>query len=158
MTRKQIKQRTKADVLIGIDPDATKSGVAVYDKVDIQLYSLGFWKLLGSIKGFLEQVESENEEKIFVRLEAGWLNSKSNFHPASGPNVRERIAKNVGMNHQTGILIAEWLEHMEIPFELVKPPGKRWKTHKDFVRETGYDYITSTNQDQRDAAFLVWGF
>ena len=76
---------------IGIDPDVDKSGFASWD-IDrteftaIENYS--FFDLLDILTMLKKYIQ-------VVRIEAGWLNKKSNFHPAQGPRMREKIAKNV---------------------------------------------------------------
>ena len=140
---------------IGIDPDVDKSGFASWD-IDrteftaIENYS--FFDLLDILTMLKKYIQ-------VVRIEAGWLNKKSNFHPAQGPRMREKIAKNVGENHRVGKLIAEFCEKNEISFELVKPLGKFWESHEQIIRDIGVnDKWKTTNQDKRDAAFLVWDY
>ena len=89
-----------------------------------------------------------------VRIEAGWLIKKSNWHKAQGQFMREKISKNVGENHAVGKLLTEWCKLNKVPFELVKPLGKI--NAKQFKLITGYD--NSTNQEKRDAGMLVWNY
>ena len=135
-------------MIIGIDPDLIKSGVAIItDKMT--LHNLTFPQLM--------QLFSDNKEQIKkVVIEAGWLNAKSNFHARYGQSksAGERIAKNVGENHATGKLIAEMAEYYGLNVVLVKPTKKKY-TAEEFNRLTGW--VGRSNQEQRDAGALVYG-
>jgi antitoxin component of RelBE/YafQ-DinJ toxin-antitoxin module len=136
-------------IYIGIDPDTQKSGVCYYRTgAKMDLYNLDFWS---AIK-FIETVQNADVEYKVI-IEGGWLNKKSNWHAAQG-RAAEKIAKNVGMNHQVGILIAEYCEHNGIPYEVVKPTKSKVNA-KTFKSITGYE--GRTNQETRDAAMLVFG-
>ena len=135
-------------MIIGIDPDLVKSGVAIItDKMT--LHNLTFPELM--------QLFSDNKDQIKkVVIEAGWLNVKSNFHARYGQSksAGERIAKNVGENHATGKLIAEMAEYYNLNVILVKPTKKKY-TAEEFNRLTGW--VGRSNQEQRDAGALVFG-
>lgn len=135
-------------IYIGIDPDVDKSGVAWYHPTEhtLMIYNLKFWDLID----FITPIIKSNHKII---IEGGWLNKKSNWHASQG-RAAEKIAKNVGMNHQVGILIAEYCEHNGIPNEVVKPTKSKVNS-KTFKSITGYE--GRTNQETRDAALLVYG-
>jgi hypothetical protein len=135
---------------IGIDPDIDKNGVAIWDSEKKQFDSiavLDFWDL---ISVFIDLKFWAYETHVII--EAGWLIKKSNWHGGRGV-MAQRIAKNVGMNHQVGILLAEYCERYDIPYELVKPKGKI--KADTFKKLTGWP--ERTNQEKRDAAMLVFG-
>jgi uncharacterized protein YjgD (DUF1641 family) len=135
-------------MIIGIDPDLEKSGVAVIDG-SLQLFNLTFPELM--------ELFSENKDKIKkVVIEAGWLNKKSNFHARYGQskNAGERIAKNVGENHATGKLIAQMAEYYGFNVLLVRPTRKKLNA-EDFNRLTGW--VGRSNQEQRDSCLLIFG-
>ena len=137
-------------VRIGIDPDVEKSGFAymVNGKL-IALCNLPFFRLCTE----LETCAQGTSDLFLVTIEAGWLIKKSNWHPAQGKGIRDKIAKNVGENHAAGKLIARWCYERDIPYELIPPRGKVKSAR--FKRLTGWD--GRTNQDMRDAAMLIWG-
>ncbi|MCH7309205.1 hypothetical protein MMO38_13850 [Acinetobacter sp. NIPH 1852] len=137
------------DLIIGIDPDLDKSGVALKGSQGLALYNLTFVEL----KNLIEK-EYAVIKKVVV--EAGWLNEKANFHyrPKQTKSAGERIAKNVGENHATGKLITQLIESMGIPVQLVKPTRSKLSSD-DFKRITGWPQ--RSNQEQRDAAMLIWG-
>ena len=139
--------------IIGIDPDTKKSGFAIWDKFDkeMDVQSLTFFEILELLKDLKEGI-------LFVRIEAGWLNKKSNFHSRynQSKEAGERIAKNVGANHETGRKLGEMCEYLDIKFEFVKPIGTKAIDHFYFQRLTGFK--GRTNQDMRDAGMLVYGY
>lgn len=136
-------------IIIGIDPDLDKSGVAVRWSDAMSLNNLTFIELK-------ELIEREQPVIKKVVVEAGWLNEKANFHyrPNQTKAQGERIAKNVGENHATGKLIVQLIESMGVPVQLIRPTRKKLDA-KEFNRITGWD--KQSNQEQRDAAMLVWG-
>jgi len=139
---------------IGIDPDTNKSGFAVYNADSKRLTlvkSLKFPELINELERWEYRI-------IKVRIEAGWLNAKSNFHSSAGQTkaAGERIAKNVGRNQEVGKKIAEMCDYMGIEYELIKPIGTKNIDSKTFAKITGW--VGSTNQDSRDAAMLVWNY
>ncbi|PKN16495.1 MAG: hypothetical protein CVU66_00665 [Deltaproteobacteria bacterium HGW-Deltaproteobacteria-23] len=148
--------------IIGIDPDLTKSGFAVYDSQEkkmVQCEALSFSELQWKLKRF--------QPDCFVRLEAGWLIKKSNwrtakklgkkFSPSQASSIAERQAKNVGENHATGKLIEQYLKENNIPYELVRPFGATafFRNTAMFQKTTGWS--KRTNNDARSAAAICWG-
>lgn len=138
---------TDCYIYIGIDPDVDKSGVAVWDKSNktLELYNMTMPELIDKLKRY--------NSSIYVVIEAGWLINKSNWHTAHGQYRREKIAKNVGENHASGKIIEQFCKHLGISYELMKPKGKiDQQTFKNMTK-----VIKRTNQEQRDAAMLVYG-
>lgn len=146
--------------IIAIDPDVTKSGVAVLDITNKSLstYALPFPNLIDFIYDF------PDKESIRIAVEAGWLNRKSNFHGYYG-NRGERIAKDVGANHETGKKIVEMCEHKGYFISLVKPLEKRWKGPRGKITHSELESVLKgrrialnkkrTNQDERDSILIA---
>jgi hypothetical protein len=136
------------DFIIGIDPDLEKSGVALLGQ-SLELKNLTFSETVELFRSQQDQIKK-------VVIEAGWENKKSNFHSRIGQHksVGERIAKNVGENHATGKLLAEMAKSCGLAVVLVKPSRSKVDS-KEFNRITGWQ--GRTNQEQRDAAMLVYG-
>ena len=135
-------------LIIGIDPDLEKSGVAILGD-ELQLKKLTFPETI-------ELFRNEQDCIKKVVIEAGWQNKKSNFHGRYGQSKAEgeRIAKNVGENHATGKLIAEMAEALGLAVVLVRPTKNKLKSD-EFNKLTGWN--GRTNQEQRDAAMLIFG-
>lgn len=139
----------KKIIYIGIDPDITLNGVAVYDREDgsLELSNLSFWDLIEEIKSYLVP--------IHVVIEGGHLIKKSNWHGQKNVYTAARIGKNVGSNHQVGKLLVEYCERECISHEVVPPKGK--VSHQYFCSIWGLKK-GKTNQEQRDAAMLILKF
>lgn len=153
----------KYDNIIAIDPDNDKSGVAFLKPKTRQLEvtNLTFPLLLDYLQ-HVKGVHDETKESLIVVVEAGWMVKKSNFHDAQGHRA-EKIAKDVGANHETGRKIVEMCRHYGIKVLEHAPLVKCWKgrdgkiTHEELVAFTGL-MGGRTNQDARDAALLAWVF
>lgn len=135
-------------MIIGIDPDLVKSGVAILSD-SLELKTMTFAETVDLFRS-----QQENIKKVVI--EAGWLNVKSNLHSRYGQRktVGERIAKNVGENHATGKLLVEMAKSFKLNVVEVRPTRSK-KNAEDFKRITGY--LGRTNQEVRDAGMLIWG-
>lgn len=150
----------KEKYIIGIDPDNKESGIAIVDpknkKVDVQ--KRAFPALLD---GLIDCRKSLTYE-VKVIIEGGWLNN-SNWHVTGRYMTAQRaaeIGRRTGMNHQTGILIAEFCKHLGIEYEVVKPLKKCWKGKNGKITQEEAEYfmgkLPRMNQDERDALLLAW--
>lgn len=133
-------------IILGIDPDLIKSGVATLQNKTLTFQNLSFTELIEYIMSI-----KENVKKIVI--EAGWMNKKSNWHNYSSMAIAAKIGKNVGENHATGKLIAEMCLYLGFVVELVRPTASKLNAVQ-FKRLTGYE--GSTNQEVRDAGQLIW--
>ena len=151
----------KQSIIIGIDPDVKKSGVAINDKSTgiITSFSFPFPELLD----FLKDVSTRFGATIYV--EASWLIKKSNFH-GGNTRVSSLIAKHVGRNHQTGILIVEMCKYYGLNVIEVEPLAKCWKGKdkkitldelKKFAKvELPNKYLKAELQEMLDAALIAY--
>ena len=75
-----MKRLDAVDVVIGIDPDVDKSGVAFLEcsTRKLEITSLTFPDLLDYLQWVKQQTEN-NHQSVRVIIEAGWLN-QSNWH------------------------------------------------------------------------------
>lgn len=137
-------------ILIGIDPDTEKSGVAFLKGKHLELNNLTFFGLLDYLK--ICKNESEN---LKVYIECGFLNGGNRHLSNTKSNAfNSKIGERIGANHETAKKIIEMCEYLKIQFEKVKPT--RTKSTNDFFKQvTGYK--GQTNQEQRDAFFLIFG-
>lgn len=150
---------TAYNYIIGIDPDTKKSGVAFLNRrfKNLSIVSLAFFELYDY---FLDCKKNYRDEFI-VLIEGGWLVEKSNFHGQQGSRA-QKIAKNVGSNHEVGRKIVEMCEYLEIPYKVVRPLTKIWAgefrkiTHEELAYFTGIKQ--RTNQEERDAALICWEY
>lgn len=156
-----IKYRSECDVFVGIDPDCDKSGVAVVHRStrDIDVCKERFFEISEHLERLLEY-----NGKVVVVIEGGWLN-QGNWHIKNcriSPAKAAAIGRHVGMNHQTGILITQMCDELQIPYKVVKPLAKHWAGPDGKIRAEELKYFTGynkrTNQDERDAILLAWNY
>lgn len=146
--------------IIGIDPDSNKSGVAILNNntKELQILSLTFF-------GLFDILSSTKNETLTIKIEAGWLNKKPNYHLSKSKAIAGKIGNDVGRNAETGRKIIEMCEYLNVPYKVVKPLKKIWKTptgkisHQQLVNLLKQKNITlknnKTNQDQRDAILIA---
>lgn len=148
-----METRKNEPLYIGIDPDVTKSGFAVWHKPLQKFSSIEALTL----PEMLDKLHLLRDNIAIVVVEAGFLN-KGNRHTFKGQSVAAaaKTGENVGRNHQRGMDIVEILEWMRIPYRLQKPSTKNsWKNdEKIFQKMTG---VKGGNPEKRDAAMLVFG-
>ena len=138
-------------LLIGIDNDVEKSGVCLYySKTNFELLNLSFFDLFKK----LVFLNGQNLD-IEVFIEAGWLN-KSNWHKVSNGSaaINANIGLRTGANHEVGRKIVEMCQYLGLKHHLIKPTKSKVnaETFKAITKYQG-----RTNQEQRDAALLVFG-
>lgn len=137
-------------IIIGIDPDIDKSGVASNNGKDKELLNLTYFELFEYLK------EKQGiYEHILVLVEAGWLN-KSNWHKdeKGSAALNAKIGKHTGENHQVGKKIVEMLQYLKIKYKEIRPTSTKLNA-KVFGMITGIK--TRTNQEMRDAYMLIHG-
>lgn len=137
-------------MLIGIDPDVDKSGVAFINGNTLTLENLTFFKLFDLLRFY-----KEKEQKPIVYIECGFLN-KSNWHKKAGKSAafNAKIGEHTGANFETAKKIVEMCEYLELPHVKVKPTRK--KIDNEFFKQITGSKIR-TNQEQRDAYMLIHG-
>lgn len=155
------------DIIIGIDPDVKRSGVAVLDMKtgNMLMYSMSFPEL---IRWLQEQDEAmcEDTKRRLVVVEASWK-AQTNWHGRNGDSRRVSAKKgyDVGCNHETGRKIVEMAQSTLLEVKEKYPLRKIWKgpdgkiTHGELVSLLDGSLIaygfTRTNQEERDAALLA---
>jgi predicted RNase H-related nuclease YkuK (DUF458 family) len=139
-------------VLIGIDPDVDKSGVAFKLNDEIILMNLKFFRLFDRLK---ELIELRGNENIVVYVECGYLNA-SNWHKKvnQSASINAKIGERTGANFETAKKICEMLEYLQISQHKIKPTKSKVNA-KLFAQITGI--VKTTNQELRDAYMLIHG-
>lgn len=148
----------KQKVLVGIDPDTQASGWALYHRGRRELVTLQCYDL---VTVFEELNQANGLYDLTVHLEAGWLEKKSNWstrNPRGSKSVNERIAKNVGSNHEIGRQIEKFCAKYNISCKLIKPQGYSSWNHERFCAVTKWPERKSTNSEKRVAGLLVYGY
>jgi hypothetical protein len=133
-------------IVIGVDPDSNKHGIAIYkDEILIELNQWGIAELIesahmlrGEVLFSIEDVASQ----IFVY--ARNVNSKA---------VQSNIAMKVGRCQQAQIEFQRMLDHLGFKYVLHKPQKGNWAKKKAiFERTTGW--TKRSNEDTRSAAYF----
>lgn len=153
-----------ADVYIGIDPDAEKSGVGVVKRAtrEVDVRQMAFASLVAFIRLQYHRAEVQGKT-IMVIVEGGWL-IHGNWHiPFRCSTAKAAaIGRSVGMNHQTGLLLVEILKAEGIPVQVQRPLRKMWQgadgkiTSAELAEITGKDKLPRCNQEGRDALLIAW--
>ena len=141
-------------IVIGIDPDLVKSGVAeVVNGEIVKLHALAFPQLIE----FAKQQHKNNKQIEFIVEE---VEADKTTYLRAGTNVRQmnKIAQNVGQVKGVKRVLVECLQHEGIPVRLVKPLKGTYKKKakadaKFFNQLTGW--TGSSNEDKRDAGLLA---
>ena len=157
-----MKQRP--DIIIAIDPDVERSGVAVLGTKErrLETFSMDFPSLLD----YLHIISEQPGESPVVVVEAGWLD-KPNWHLTAkdSPRIAAAMGNRTGRNHETGRKIVEMARHYGLAVKEVKPLPKCWHgrdkkiTHGELALQLsrrGINGLGKTScQDARDAAWLA---
>lgn len=154
-------RKSKYDVVIGIDPDVDKNGVAILNTGTnvLTVYSMTFPEAI-------EHIKTMPVDDTIVYVEAGWLN-KAHWHLSRYDTGQSAAYKGnqAGRNHETGRKLIECLKYYNIKVRPVKPFRKTWTgkdgkiTNQELKRlceMSGIVFNASrTNQEERDAALLA---
>lgn len=151
--------RTNADIIIGIDPDVKKSGVAVVsrERKDVEVFSRSFPELLEYLK------MAATHTNVVVVVEASWKISH-NWHAHRGDSMRVSAAKGVdqGRCAEVGKKISECARYYGLEVVEKLPLKKIWKgkdgkiTHEEISAFMAIG--KRSNQEERDAALLAWDY
>ncbi len=154
----------KIQVVIAIDPDVDRNGVAYIDLSQpdraLQLSVLEFPLLIETLRN-LKNLLAQSDKTYRVLIEAGWLNH-GNWHlnPRDSKAVIAAKGNHAGRNQETGRKIAEMCRFFGIEYELVKPLTKVWKGRERKISAQEFNAVTGfkgrTNQEMRDAGLIAW--
>jgi hypothetical protein len=154
--------RTNADIIIGIDPDVNKSGVARLEGNRVELSSLSFPMLIDFLMR-LKGAELNGGPRAVIVVEASWKISHNwHAHRGDSKGTVARKGNDAGRCHEVGRKIVECARYYGLDVVEKLPLKKIWKgkdgkiTHdeiKAFMPISG-----RTNQEERDAALLAWDY
>jgi len=136
-------------IVIGIDPDTEKHGVAVY--TNGRLADLRKFSLIEIIEEIIKR--KEDEEMIFSIEDVCANNFVYARNKTRNPSINMSIARRVGACQQSQTELVRMLEHFGIKYVLHKPRSGNWAKDKTkFERVTGWD--KKSNEDTRSAAYF----
>lgn len=146
--------------IVAVDPDVTKSGVAVIDVEGrtVETDAMAFPDLIEFLYGM------PDKESALIAVEAGWMN-KPNWHSAPSIAAAANVGNRIGRNHETGRKIVEMCEHKGLRVSLVRPLEKRWKGSGGKITHLELESVLNdlkialnkkrTNQDERDSILIA---
>tara|TARA_R110002020_G_scaffold474694_1_gene706768 strand:- start:83 stop:541 length:459 start_codon:yes stop_codon:yes gene_type:complete len=144
-------------IVIGIDPDSDKHGVAIYkDGVLHDLLMNDLMSLMDTLT--CNQRSIDFESSIVVHIENVCGNNTSSFNQSSKFNrgVNSKISEKVGMCKQAQKEVEKLCKHLGI--EVVHHRvSKQWKSGPSksvFKSVTGW--TGKSNEDSRSAAYFGW--
>ena len=129
-------------IYIGIDPDVTKSGVAVFTDKKLSLYNKDYFELFDFLANF-----TINDWKLLVVIEKGQAN-KHLFNAIGNKNVANNISMNIGRNFEATNIIEKFCKRHSINYEFYVP--KMQKLNQIQIQKL-FPYIEKSNEEQRDA-------
>jgi Holliday junction resolvasome RuvABC endonuclease subunit len=144
-------------VIVGIDPDSNKSGIAVMRSgVLCELLNLNVIQLYDWLKTN-EKISIKNNE-IVIAMENPKGSSSSAYKHKYGMNsaVKAKISEKVGMVKQAQTSIEQMADALKIPIVLYKN-SSMWKDaagKKSFEALTGW--TARSNEDTRSAAYFAY--
>ena len=143
------------NIIIAIDPDADKSGVAMLNRTtrEVDGRTMTFTEIL--------EMVAVTPKDVKILIEAGYLN-QSNWHITTAMTARKAAAlgQAVGRNHETARKLVEVCRFYGHDVEEVRPLRKIWKGGKISHDEMAQfiDLPARTNQEVRDAALIAWNY
>lgn len=137
-------------IIVGIDPDGNKHGVAIY--VNRVLERLQMWDTI-EIVTWLQSQEMRGK-KIKFSIE-NVVKQKFSYgrNTGHGARVDRNIAMKVGKCQQAQTELMRWLDHLKIEYELHAPQRGNWAKNKEQF-ELCTKWKERSNPDTRSAAFF----
>jgi len=136
-------------IVIGIDPDSKKHGVAIYE--DGELVELNTWSLV-DVMVFLMAKPYPTDTIIFSIEDVASQNFVYSRN-VNSKSVQSNIAMKVGRCQQAQIELQRLLDHLGCKYQTHKPQRGNWaKNKKQFEQVTGW--TKRSNEDTRSAAFF----
>lgn len=138
-------------IIIGCDPDSSKSGIALYQ--DGKLVDLSCLDLGCIYRNFENISDSKIEAELHIENVCG-TSAAFTAKQAKSQAAKLKIAQNIGQVKQAQIEIERIAEHFGI--KVVRHPiSSKWKkgaSKKEFDRLTGW--TGKSNEDSRSAAYF----
>ena len=136
--------------VIGVDPDSTAHGVAIYRGGKLaELLVMPMMELLEAAREIDSEVTS-----CFFSIEDVMANQfiySRNQH--SSKAAQSKIAMHIGRCQQSQVELMRGLDYLQIDYELHKPTKNNWAKNKPmFEKVTGW--TGRSNEDNRSAAYM----
>lgn len=155
------------DVIIAIDPDVDRSGVAMMDvkSRSVACQALNLPELIDYLVSCRDAASQKNESLVVV-VEAGWL-AETNWHIKKGDRAQKvaSIGAKVGRNQEIGHQVLLFCQHYNIASEEKRPLVKCWSGPDRKITQGEMERLAlgssvrlsarRPNQEMRDAVLLA---
>lgn len=141
-----------SQIVVGIDPDADKYGLAAY--VDGRISWLEKWSIIEFVD-WLERVKLQGLHEFVFVIEDVVTNKFMYNRGIKSPSILSKVAQNVGQCKHSQKVAEQFIEHYG--FKLIRqPPTKgNWAKNKNqFEQVTGW--TGRSNEDNRSASFMAF--
>ena len=141
-----------SEIVIGIDPDAKKYGVAQYeDGKLIVLLSQTICEFVSDLEGIANAYKNNQVKFVIEDVQSNSFMYARNRN--DNPGIAARMAQNVGMCKHAQQVAEDFIEHYGFELIRVKPSRDNWAKDKSrFERITGWK--GRSNEDTRSAAYF----
>lgn len=137
-------------IVVGIDPDSSAHGVAVY--ADGELSALSSMTLMQIHDALVQGVTQGVLFSIENVLAQSFVYARNNQQSKA---AQAKVGVGIGRCQQAQQELMRMLDHYGTPYVLHKPSGMNWaKDRARFERTTGWS--GRSNEDQRSAAYWGW--
>jgi hypothetical protein len=139
-------------IVIGIDPDSAKHGVAIYQ--DGSLIDLELMQLVEVLSLIDFHTGEIGIDKILVSIEDVCANTFIyTRNKSSNPRIMAKIGLAIGKCQQSQTELVRFLDAIKVKYQLHKPQKGNWaKNKKQFEKVTGW--TQRSNEDTRAAAYF----
>lgn len=143
---------------IGIDT-GVNTGVAVWDNRKRSFALVKTMKIheaMELVRETSERSKAGNSDRVVIRVEDPRQRTWFGTERMSREEERKKL-QGVGSVKRDATIWEDFLKDLGVPYEMVAPKRNKTKlTSRQFKQITGWE--TSTNEHNRDAAMLVFGF
>ena len=152
-----------ADIIIGIDPDVKKSGVAVVSSSGmVEVFSFTFPELIEYLQIIRDRFLAENM-RVVVVVEASWKISHNwHAHRGDSKGTIARKGNDAGRCHEVGRKIVECARYYGLEVVEKLPLKKIWRGRDGKITHEEISAFMAigkrSNQEERDAALLAWDY
>tara|TARA_R110000765_G_scaffold85189_1_gene164384 strand:+ start:678 stop:1145 length:468 start_codon:yes stop_codon:yes gene_type:complete len=138
-------------IIIGIDPDSSKHGIAIYE--DFKLTRLESWQLM-DLYFYLKSIPSGNTVECHIENVCG---NNATFAKSFVKNARSQttISRSLGMCQQAQAELERAIEKAGVKFYQHKI-SKNWKDTKtgNKILKDHFHWSGRSNEDTRSAAYF----
>jgi hypothetical protein len=137
--------------VIGIDPDAEKHGVAVYENG--KLIDLCMMTTVEIIMRFapLDPMRVADIKFSIENVMANQFVYSRNVKASK--SAQSKVAMHIGRCQQAQVELMRWLDHYEFKYALHKPQKGNW-SDKRMIFENATGWTKQSNADTRSAAYF----